>query len=418
MHVVTHRVWIVRTLAAVVVLIVAVGLFNLLVDPYDLYRLVKVPGINANKAAATHQERLAKPLQVRFFKPHGLALGSSRVAVGIDPQHPGWDPLAAPVFNYALTSATIAELAARLEEAARVTSLRQVVAGLDFFMFNAYNPETGWRESEQASLSWPVATLLTSPALVDSWETLRKQDAKTNPGVLANGQVGRTFNLRRVARYGHRKGFENYERMFFEGSLFPPPAREYGFADKATGKRSFDSFQKLLEVTRQKNIDLHLFISPVHARMLEVYRQANLWEIFEEWKRQLVAAVEAHNARYPGGKPVQLWDFSGINSITTEPVPPAGDRQAAMRWYWEASHYKAETGDLILDRIFACRRDGSMLPDDFGVMLTRDNLEPHLVENRAAQAQWRRQNPQDVAEIEANGRESAWRGEKYRLVSR
>jgi hypothetical protein len=110
-----------------------------------------------------------------------------------------------------------------------------------------------------------------------------------------------------------------------------------------------------------------------------------------------------------------LWDFSGVNSITSEPVPAAGDTQSAMSWYWEASHFKAETGDLILDRIFACRRPGISVPDDFGVPLTPSIIEAHLGATASALENWRRQHPNDVAEVRACGLESSWRMAKYRL---
>lgn len=409
------RIWVARVFAMAVAMMTLVGLFNLLVDPYDIYRLVRMPGVNANKGMAIRQERLVKPLQVRFYKPRGLVLGSSRAAVGIDPQHPGWDPSAAPVFNFALTSATVEELAGRLEQAVALTTQRQVVVGLDFFMFNVYagNPMAG--AGEEGSPPWPVETLLTGAALTDSFRTLRKQDPVDRPGVLANGQISRTFNLRRVAKYGHHQGFQDYQRIFFEGSLFPMPEKEYALADQASGRSSIDAFRRLLETARRADIDLRLFISPVHVRLLEVYAQANLWPVYEQWKRQMVATLDEHNSRHLSQRPFPLWDFSGVNSITTEPVPPAGDRQSAMTWYWEASHFKAENGDLVLDRIFDCRRAGISVPDDFGVLLTPSTIEPHLAATRSALESWRRQHPQDVAEVRASGLESSWRKAKYRM---
>jgi hypothetical protein len=352
---------------------------------------------------------------VRFYQPRGLVLGSSRAAVGIDPQHPGWDTSAAPVFNFALTSATAEELAGRLEQAVALTTPRQVVVGLDFFMFNVYTyaPWSSGREAE--SPPWPVETLLTGAALADSVRTLRKQDPVDRPGVLANGQIMRTFNLRRVAKYGHHQGFQDYQRIFFEGTLFPLPEKEYALADPGSGRNSVDDFRRLLETARRADIDLRLFISPVHVRLLEVYAQANLWPAYEQWKRQLVATLDAHNSHYSLQQHFPLWDFSGVNSITSEAVPAAGDTQSAMSWYWEASHFKAEAGDLILDRIFACRRPGVSIPDDFGVLLTPSTIEAHLAATASALESWRRQHPEDVADVRACGLESSWRRAKYRM---
>ena len=40
---------------------------------------------------------------------------------------------------------------------------------------------------------------------------------------------------------------------------------------------------------------------------------------------------------HPKAPPITLWDFSGYNTVTTEPVPPLEDRQATMQYYWETS---------------------------------------------------------------------------------
>ena len=65
---------------------------------------------------------------------------------------------------------------------------------------------------------------------------------------------------------------------------------------------------------------------------------------------------------------MQLFDFSGYNEFTTERVPPPADRHSAMRWYWDAGHYKVALGDEMLGVIF-----GDAAP--FGVALTSSNVE-------------------------------------------
>jgi hypothetical protein len=75
-------------------------------------------------------------------------------------------------------------------------------------------------------------------------------------------------------------------------------------------------------------------------------------------------------------RPIPLGDFSGYNSMTTEPVPPSGDTTSRMKWYWESSHYRKELGDLVLDRLLEYEGTGRAIPVDFGILLTRDNLVP------------------------------------------
>ena len=114
----------------------------------------------------------------------------------------------------------------------------------------------------------------------------------------------------------------------------------------------------------------------------------------------MVAINEEEAQRY-SRRPFPIWDFSGYNSLTTEPVPPLGDTETRMHWYFESSHYQKSLGDLVLDRIFDHQEPGRTVPDDFGILLTSATLEAHLAQIRADRKRWRKAHPEDVAEIEA-----------------
>ncbi len=49
-----------------------------------------------------------------------------------------------------------------------------------------------------------------------------------------------------------------------------------------------------------------------------------------------------------------------------------------MQWYWESSHFKKEVGDLVLDKLFDYQALGRVIPDDFGILINRNNIEAHL----------------------------------------
>jgi hypothetical protein len=74
-----------------------------------------------------------------------------------------------------------------------------------------------------------------------------------------------------------------------------------------------------------------------------------------------------------------LWDFNSIAPYTTEPIPPGGDTQTRMKWFWDPGHFKKELGDVMLDRAFAER---PQTKDDFDTRLTPDTIEPHLQQLR------------------------------------
>jgi hypothetical protein len=136
-----------------------------------------------------------------------------------------------------------------------------------------------------------------------------------------------------------------------------------------------NNFKTTVNLCKQHNIDLKIFISPVHAAQLEAIRVAGIWSIFEQWKREI-------------SKVMPVWDFSDYNSITTEPI--SND----MKNFFESVHYRKEVGDLILNRIFHYHEE--TVPDDFGILLTAGNSESHLEKIRADREEWAKKNPDVV----------------------
>jgi hypothetical protein len=165
---------------------------------------------------------------------------------------------------------------------------------------------------------------------------------------------------------------------------------------------AFEHFSQLLTFCRMQEIDLRMFISPSHAWDMERIRLYGRWDDQEHWKRRLVATIEAEAMHNRDSTSLPLWDFSGYNEVTTESVPPAGDKSSHMKWYWEASHYTNTTGDAVLKVVFAPAGSADAIPaGGFGTRLTSANIEDHLRITRQKGADFRQRNPSDLAEIEA-----------------
>ena len=214
-----------------------------------------------------------------------------------------------------------------------------------------------------------------------------------------NGQIDWTFNTRRVAKYGHRHGFERFLEKFLTSTYFPEPDQKYALLNPASAVNSVDAFRRIVTLARREGVDLRLFISPMHAQLCVVIDRLGLWSVYEDWKRQLVSVIEADAAAHPEQRPFELWDFSGFNTVTTEPVPMAGDTRTPMAFYWECSHYKKEAGDLVLDRLFGYSDSKRAVPDDFGVLLRQNNVEVFLAKTRSDLAAYQERFPDEVAAI-------------------
>jgi hypothetical protein len=163
----------------------------------------------------------------------------------------------------------------------------------------------------------------------------------------------------------------------------------------------------MLRQAYAKGTDLRLYVEPTNATIRALVGALGLGEHYEFWLKELVRINEEEAAR-AGRQPLPLWDFSDLNSITSEPFPPPDD-PAPMRRYWEISHYRKATGDLILDRIFGHADPDRALPADFGVLLTGANIEQHLMHRQAGLSAWAAANRELAARIEAAARSPASR---------
>lgn len=370
---------------------------NLAVDPFGMFGMPTREGFNAEKTQYQKYLRMAKPHAVRMLRPRGLILGTSR-AEYLDPDHPGWRADARPVYNMAIQSARIHEVLRNLQHAQAQNRLRQVVLLLDDFMFDPrVRQESGFDEARLDLAPGPaingawvgdlVMSLLSYDALLESIATVRAQRTSAPVVYLPNGARHPTRFQSAIDQVGgHRKLFM---------SLVAPAGREF----KGDDRQPYEDFRNLLMFCRSQGIDLRLVISPMHAHMLELYWLNGTWGKFEDWKRRLVRLVEDEAARAPGARPFPLWDFSSYSGITTEPVPAPGDVRTRMRWYWESSHFKTATGQLMFDRVLDRRSPELAGHEDFGVRLGADNIERHLQSIRAQHGDYLDVNRQDVAEI-------------------
>lgn len=164
------------------------------------------------------------------------------------------------------------------------------------------------------------------------------------------------------------------------------PSQTKYYADMTVDQEVFEDFEEILKICRQRNIDVKLYISPAHAHLDgEGVAAAGKWEMMEEWKRRVVAIADKYAT--------PIWDFSGYNSITTEPVA------TPMKYYWDSSHFTEVVSNLILERIFAPDGRGREVPVDFGIRLSSKNIESHLAIVRQSRQKYITAHPSEMRSL-------------------
>jgi hypothetical protein len=399
---------------ATALILLAVAAINLAVDPYGIFRLVDQPGFNSVKPAAASHGAMSKAYQVLRVQPKTLILGNSRAEVGLDPNHPAWPQSARPVYNAALPGTGTATsllylkhvLAAAAGDPTKQPTL--VLWGVDFMDFltdptKHTPPRTAHADNAESMrlMTAPSSTrmrqqlrdyaesTLTLGALVDSLTTLANQRNPYAVDLTPQGFYPMNDYLKITADEGYWAVFRQRDQANTIAYLRRPKS----ILD-ATGETSaqLNDLKEVVRLCRQHGITLQLFTYPYQAHLLEIFRITGQWPVFENWKITLVQllADEAASSNKPT---YAFWDFSSINTFTTEDIPAKGDRKARMRWYWEAGHFKSALGDLMLDRMF----DQTEQPVDFGVHLTPGSVAVH---NASVQAQEQVYRNTHAAEVE------------------
>ena len=70
-----------------------------------------------------------------------------------------------------------------------------------------------------------------------------------------------------------------------------------------------------------------------------------------------------------------------------------------MLWYWDIGHYNKTLGDLIQDRIFSFHQPGRLVPEDFGIQISSENIAQHHSTQKIKQEEYIKTYPKDIKEL-------------------
>ncbi len=390
-------------LLAVFVALLCAGLagFNAFIDPYGYFDPPKISGVNELPLGFNHRPLLAKSLAVSDLRPATIILGNSHAEAAYDPQHPAIT--LRPAYNLAIGGAGLSTLRRYFLEALAAGDLRQVILALDLTLFdpaaNAADASldtvlltdtTGKPAGDARKWRRLAFILLSGTMSSDSWWSYTHQGKP----VAIYGRSGlreEAYDIAQVAREGGtRRASLRVEASFLAGTLRDVESASF----RAGYGTTLAALQEIVDLSASHGIQLKLIINPIHARQNHALDAAGLWPLYENWKRDLVAAAQ----RSPRPELVSLWDFSGVSSCTAENLPPDANAASAMRWYRESSHFRRVLGNRVFDRVFGRPDDGAC--PGLGQRLEPATLAAALAAQRAALRQWVETHAADANEIE------------------
>lgn len=333
-----------------------VATINWLINPYGVFTTPEIKNINHIKPKKEDTARIYKAFEIRRDKPETIVFGSSRAEEGLTITHESLTTKETVAYNAGFQAGNPYEILQYLKLAMTANpNLKRVVLGIDFFMFNEFLPNQETFSEVRLQPDYPtedaVNFLLSFDALNSSKNTVLHSIRNS---VLAPSKTS-------------VKGFSFWIKEFL--------VNEQLYAQYELSESRLSNFRQIVELCQENNVELALFISPIHATLLETIAVAGLSEEFHRWKREVSAIAP-------------VWDFAYHNTVTTEAIAPD------MKYYFDSSHYSQEAGNLVLNRLYS--RNLEEIPQDFGVLLTPENVEAHLIANRQQQVQWRQNQPSEV----------------------
>ena len=387
-----------RLLAAIGVALAVVATFNIVVDPFQVWRVVKVDALDRVKVPETNWDVVTKIYGIRWTRPRAIVLGSSRARMALDPQRMEWRDGVGPAFNAGVPLGSMRDIRSLFDLAVRTAPLKVALVELEFHSFNvnAFDLDSSLRRNDPRlrlrGLPDLLPGLLLREGLEQSWAILMRYfNVVAHPLYYERRDGKMEFHAdifhAPLANDGH-------EQLFLKLWLNRDPQR--GFCLHRAGGREtgLSELDALLDQAREQEVKVILAVAPTHARRLELIWATGLRPQFERWKRELVRSVEVHrrDSRSPG---VVLWDFTHYSDMTTEALRLVVAGEKPNDYFWESVHFKDRVGTMVMDAV-AHRPT----PPGFGRELTLASVEEQLAAERLGHDAYRRSHPSEVAEVE------------------
>lgn len=350
--------WMLATMLATVGLC---GAFNAFIDPLGIFGAPRITGLNATKPYLDHHRDLARWQAAHRVCPSAGIFGNSRAEIGFDPEHPAFSELGLVAFNHAIPGTSINTALRQLRWLQEAGCPPQVIVlGVEFFDFlgapAAKSQAPSLSPAPHIDANVIAETVFSITALRDSVTTIAAQYSRYPATLTPRGFNPLLTYIPEVEHNGHyalfrQRAVENLKTWSRKSRHIQP-----GGSGRSVELAGLEAF---LDTAAQSSSRVHLVIYPYHAQLRLMMERAGLGPLFTDWKALMMDTVDRTHPT-PGN--VKLWDFSGLDEATMEPIPAPNDRKTHLTYYWEAGHFKKALGDQILNQILLDR-------PGFGVLL-------------------------------------------------
>lgn len=362
----TSRKFVLLALSISMAVLLFVGIANFYIDGDSSRHL---PTDRSSIPRTTNHSALSKLHYIYERQPEVMFFGSSRVEVGI-PVEPGlFVPMS--VYNAGLSANTLGNTVPLIMHVLGGYTPKVIVLGVDYISFSAKpSPlsnldmsllSTNFFEYGVKRLLHDVKRSVTVDASQNSLTSFQAlYNGRPYDPIAGVGSHGGQTSEAEMIRLTATRGYyvKAFQRTLQYADRAPPAAAEVG-----AGMSMFEDF---VAAACARKITVRVFSNPRHALAEYMLAKNGHWREVERWK----AALANIATRYQAGCDIKIFDFSGFNSVTTEPIGRM-TAAAGLAKYWEASHYRDNVGKLIVKRLFSA---DPTIPADFGLELNNDTV--------------------------------------------
>jgi len=321
--------------------------FNFVINPYGIFAHKNKFSKVKNHIAS---DRMTKLYYTKRLQPKTILIGTSRVGV-INPKtvekytHN-------KAYNLSLDASSIKEQYQYIKFIINTTSVNNLIWGIDFFSFNPDSKLPFSFSQQRLEKDFYLQdyrdALLTMDVLFASIATLK--DNIRNKKSKLNLDNGQNYFLEHKVNY-KIQGEPFLDRKIEEGLKGYKKTKElYGsekFKNYNTIDENFILIQEIVNLCHKKDINLHVYISPIYIKTLQLIRELDLWKTYRYFKINLAKATP-------------FWGFNENFNITSN-----------KENFWDNSHVREEVGGLMMNSIFNKN-------NNYGKLITSDNVLQHL----------------------------------------
>ncbi|MCW1883179.1 hypothetical protein OKA04_00460 [Luteolibacter flavescens] len=368
--------------------IVVLGfVFNTTVNPF---RVTPMPWsskkLDRYRDIENDWNRTSKAGLVRSGTWDAAMFGSSRVDIGLDPNHHVFNGL--HCVNLGLNAGLLVENHAMFRYYMQKQNPRLVVLAIDAGDLTSPLPDKKKKKVADFALSPldPKANPLERELRYHAGiSTLAA--SFTTVGRAIRGEVAdhTPQGFRRDAEFP-----ENQRKLI--SSLYLSTTYRLAQARIAHDGLSEGKMEMLREIVaecRKADARLVIFYTPNHVLFQLAFRELGDVDCYFERDRRALADLAAEaNAANPSAAPIEVWDFLDGHPLNAPPLPAAGDTTSHLPNWLDLFHATPEIGKEMLDRI-----DGG---GTYGERLTPEGIPARIAKVRADLEAYAARYPEDL----------------------